>query len=173
MKNLRKVMLLSTLAIIMQGCISSNTFHPVKHFDIGQPEIDSAPAFQLAEFTIDSRYAKTMFIRSSETSVGYAPYSHWVLSPEILLRNFILGAADKKSQAGTLCINILAIELRKKENTTYFVADYTLTTEGKSLSARVVSSEKISSFNPKFFAKAYRKFALKILADINSKNSKK
>jgi len=173
MKKLRKTMFLTVLAVIMQGCISSNTFQPVKLFDIGQPEARTAPAFQLTSFTIDPRYSKDMFVRTSETTVDYAPYSNWILSPELLLQNFIAGAADEKDPAGELSVNILAIELIKSEKRAYFAAEYTLVINGKLITKRVVSSEEVSTFSPKLFAEAYRTFALKLLADINLTNSKK
>ena len=173
MKNFKEMILLTLIALSTTGCLSSNDFHPVKNFDIGQPEISSAPAFELTDFTIDSRYSESMFIRTSETTVDYAPYSHWVLSPEELLQNFILGASDQKQQQGKLSVNILAIELKQAENKAYFVADYTLTLKERTLTNRVISTTSISSFNPELFAKAYRKFAVKLLAELKQKISQK
>ncbi|MCK5834921.1 MAG: hypothetical protein KAG98_04240 [Lentisphaeria bacterium] len=173
MKFFKQIILFSSIALIATSCISSNEFQPVENFDIGQPEVNSAPAFKLDEFTIDTRYNKQMYVRTSETTVDYAPYSHWVISPEILLRNFISGAANQQKTVGTLSVKVLAIELRQEDNTAYFVADYTLQTKGTAIVNRIVSTSKLTNFKPELFAKAYREFALKLLTDINSKLAKK
>ena len=166
-------MLFCMTALLTVSCISSNDFQPIENYDIGQPEINSAPAFVLTDFTIDSRFTKMMFIRTSETTINYAPYSRWVLSPEQLLHNFIQGAADQNKKVGVLSVNILAVELRQNEKEAYFVAEYTLKTKNKTIANRVVSKTKILDFKPEQFAKAYRKFALELLTDLKVKLAKK
>lgn len=173
MKTLRTTLLFGIIALVTASCISTNDFQPVENFDIGQPEVNSGPAFYMEDFTIDSRFSKLMFIRTSETTVDYAPYSRWVLSPEQLMQNFIHGASDQNKKVGTLTVNILAVELREKDNTAYFVAEYTLKMKEKIIVQRVASTTTISSFKPELFAKAYRDFTVHLLTDIKLKLFKK
>jgi hypothetical protein len=173
MKTSTKSMLFALIILVTTGCISSREFHPVKNYDIGQPTIGSAPAFELKRFTIDKRYNKNLLVRTSDTTVEHAPYSRWVIAPEALLSNYIRGAATQEEPVGTLEVNILAIELREDTKTAYFVADYTLKTSDKTFKNRVEQSTTIKEFTPKLFAQAYREFADKLITDLKQNLTKK
>ncbi len=156
------------MGLAMSGCLSSREFRAVKHFDIGQVELGSVAAYELGDFTIDSRYGEKMFVRTDAKEVSYASYHRWVVSPDKMLKDFIKLATKPGGSAGELSVNILAIEFNQKNNETYFVADYQLKKKGVTKENRVVFSTTTKSFDPSLFADAFRQFAEKLLGELES-----
>ncbi len=159
------------VALTLSGCLSSREFREVKRFDIGQAELNSAPAYEIGDFTIDSRYGEKMFVRTNSNEVSYATYNRWVVRPDKMLKDFVKLATKPGGSAGKVSVNILALEFNKELKKTYFVADYQLKSGDEIKENRVVFSTDTKDFKPSAFADAFRQFALKILTDLQSKES--
>jgi hypothetical protein len=145
-----RIVIISVAVLMLTGCVfTKEKFKPVRYFDIGNPEIAKSPiCLKVGSFTVTGPYKQEMVYRTEKNELLKDQYNKWALTPDILLRRYLIiaypGDSSKELEI-TITGNILSFEADILKKEVLFTVEYRITA-----SSNIATIEKISAFKAKF-----------------------
>lgn len=161
LKNIHGFWMVVLAAVLLPGCfMGKETFIPVKYYDIGNPVTSKSTGFQVktGAFTVIGPYRQEMIFRTEKNELLKDSYSRWALSPDVMLRRYLMLAfADSKGGTDyTISGSILSFEADLSTKEAVFTVEYSI---GSSDSKAAASVERTSTFRRKIDGTGAEAFA--------------
>lgn len=90
--TLMQIVLCLIMIVISSSCVfSTNTFRPVRYYDLGGTEVinDGGPYVRFLKFSVDGPYKTKMFFRTTANQLRVDDYNKWVQTPSVMLKRYL------------------------------------------------------------------------------------
>jgi len=120
------------MVIISSSCIfSTNTFRPVRYYDLGGAEVinNGGPYVRFLKFSVDGPYKTKMLFRTTSNQLRVDDYNKWVQTPSVMLKRYLKLAFRAKPLGSvkpqySMELSILSFEADELTKHAVFIVEY-------------------------------------------------
>lgn len=176
--TLPQIVLCLIMVVISSSCVfSTNTFRPVRYYDLGRAEVvnDGGPYVHFLKFSVDGPYKTKMFFRTTANQLRVDDYNKWVQTPSVMLKRYLKLAFGSKPLGAekpqySLELSILSFEADELTESAALTVEYkiiNLRTKSKKIVLRSLSG-KMEDMTAEDFVKSMSKISADFADELKS-----
>ena len=176
--TLMRMVLFFLMVIIFSSCVfSTNTFHPVRYYDLGVAEVinEGGPYVHFLKFSVNGPYKTKIVFRTTSNQLRFDDYNKWVQTPSVMLKRYLKLAfrskpQDKRESQYSVEMSILSFEADELTKHAVLVVEYkiiNLKNENKKIFVKSLS-RKMEDMNAEDFVQAMSKISADFADELKS-----